>query len=181
MKKRRTLIISLLLVAALALGVGYAALSSTLQVNGNIENDPANVNVVFSSSTLAASSPTESRITDIERVSSAGTTGTAVISLQAAGLKEVGDSVTFTLTIENKGNLTVTVEELIPTEEFICDYYTLDIASWADDVQLAPGGTTTATVVVAVKTLTDTQEIHDFSLKAVATPLNDGQTEAAQN
>ena len=174
MKKRRTLIISLLLVAALALGVGYAALSSTLQVNGVIENDPANVNVVFTSSTMSATSPTDSRVQSIIDASDAGVTGTAVLSIQAGGLKEKGDSVTFDLEITNKGNLTVELEELVPTEEFICDYYSLEIVDgWATGETLAPGATDTVKIVVTVIKLTDTQEIHNFILKANATPLND--------
>ncbi len=174
MKKRRTLIIAFLLVATLALGIGYAALSSTLQVTGVIENDPANVNVVFTESTFTASSPTDARVASIEGASDAGVPGTAVLSIQAGGLKEVGDTVTFDLKIENKGNLTVTVEELAPNEEFDCDFYSLDVTSWADGTELIPGGTADATVTISVIKLTDTQEIHNFILQAIATPLNDG-------
>lgn len=47
MKKRRTLIISLLLVAALALGIGYAALSTELTVTGSVTNQPHPINVVY--------------------------------------------------------------------------------------------------------------------------------------
>ena len=174
MKKRRTLIISLLLVAALALGIGYAALSSTLQINGVIENDPANVNVVFTNSTMTATSPTDSRVQSIIDASDAGVTGTAVLSIQAGGLKEKGDSVTFDLEITNKGNLTVELEELVPTEPFDCDFYSLEIVDgWATGDTLAPGDTDTVKVVVTVIKLTDTQEIHNFILKANATPLND--------
>ena len=174
MKKRRTLIISLLLVAALALGIGYAALSSTLQINGVIENDPANVNVVFTNSTMTATSPTDSRVQSIIDASDAGVTGTAVLSIQAGGLKEKGDSVTFDLEITNKGNLTVELEELVPTEPFVCDFYSLEIVDgWAAGDTLTPGATETVKVVVTVIKLTDTQEIHNFILKANATPLND--------
>ena len=174
MKKRRTLIISLLLVAALALGIGYAALSSTLQINGVIENDPANVNVVFTNSTMTATSPTDTRVQSIIDASDAGVTGTAVLSIQAGGLKEKGDSVTFDLEITNKGNLTVELEELVPTEPFACDFYSLEIVDgWATGDTLAPGDTETVKVVVTVIKLTDTQEIHNFILKANATPLND--------
>ena len=174
MKRRRTLIISLLLVAALALGIGYAALSSTLQINGVIENDPANVNVVFTNSTMTATSPTDTRVQSIIDASDAGVTGTAVLSIQAGGLKEKGDSVTFDLEITNKGNLTVELEELVPTEPFACDFYSLEIVDgWATGDTLAPGDTETVKVVVTVIKLTDTQEIHNFILKANATPLND--------
>ena len=178
MKKRRFLIVSLLLIAALTLGIGYAALSSTLQVNGSIENDPANVNVVFSSSTLTVTSPTPERETLIEAASDAGVAGTAVISIQAAGLKEVGDTITFNLTIENKGNLSVNVEELALEGTFDSEFYELTIDSWDDGVELGPADSSTknaeATVTVRVIKLTDTQQIQNFTLKAIADPKNDG-------
>ena len=47
MKRRRTLIISLLLIAALALGIGYAALSTELTVTGSVTNQPHPINVVY--------------------------------------------------------------------------------------------------------------------------------------
>ena len=40
MKKRRTLVISLLLIAALALGIGYAALSDDLFIDATVNFDP---------------------------------------------------------------------------------------------------------------------------------------------
>ena len=40
MKKRRTLVISLLLIAALALGIGYAALSDDLFIEATVNFDP---------------------------------------------------------------------------------------------------------------------------------------------
>ena len=47
MKKRRTLIIALLLVAALCLGIGYAAQSGYVEVSGNVSNTPHPVKLVF--------------------------------------------------------------------------------------------------------------------------------------
>jgi hypothetical protein len=47
MKKRRTMIISLLLVAALALGIGYAAQSGNVKVNGDVTNTPHELKLVF--------------------------------------------------------------------------------------------------------------------------------------
>ena len=54
MKRRRTLITSLLLVAALALGIGYAALTDVLDINGTAKveesaaEDAFNADVYFS-------------------------------------------------------------------------------------------------------------------------------------
>lgn len=46
MKKRRTLIIALLLVAALCLGIGYAEITDTLTVNGDANAKPHQENLV---------------------------------------------------------------------------------------------------------------------------------------
>lgn len=50
MKRRRTLIVSLLLIAALALGIGYAAITDTLTIGGNANVKPhaENFSVIFS-------------------------------------------------------------------------------------------------------------------------------------
>ena len=47
MKKRRTLVISLLLIAALALGIGYAAQSGFVKVAGDVSNKPHELKLVF--------------------------------------------------------------------------------------------------------------------------------------
>ena len=47
MKKRRTIIISLLLVAALTLGIGYAVQTGTVELNGEVSNKPHAVKLVF--------------------------------------------------------------------------------------------------------------------------------------
>ena len=46
MKKRRNLIIALLLIAALALGIGYAAVTDTLSIGGNATVKPHQENLV---------------------------------------------------------------------------------------------------------------------------------------
>ena len=49
MKRRRTLIIAVLLIAALALGIGYAAITDTLTIGGNANVKPhtENFSVIF--------------------------------------------------------------------------------------------------------------------------------------
>ena len=58
MKKRRTTIIAFLLVAALALGIGYAALTTNLTITGGVTNAPHPINVVFQSGTLKEATAT---------------------------------------------------------------------------------------------------------------------------
>jgi|GEM_PF-2190055 len=92
MKKRRTLIISLLLVAALMLGIGYAALSRELIINSTaiLSADNNDFEIVFvdgsSSNAMATTSvPTPSR----------------TVSYEVTGLSKKDESVTLTYTVEN--------------------------------------------------------------------------------
>lgn len=108
MKRRRTLITSLLLVAALALGIGYAALSDDLQIGGS-----ANISIA------AAEEAFEADIYFTKAVISADK-GTAVIGDLAVGtgdkdkvtitvadgaLKGAGDTVLCTIEVTNAGDL----------------------------------------------------------------------------
>ena len=47
MKKRRSLIVAFLLVAVMAIGIGYAAITGALTVNGNLSAQPEGFHVVF--------------------------------------------------------------------------------------------------------------------------------------
>ena len=193
MKKRRTLIISLLLVAALALGIGYAATSNEVQINGTIENSPVNVQLKFLKSSLEADSLTASRIPVIKEASDAGQPGTATISISAAGLKEKGDSVTFTFVLHNESNIDVKLSALkfyegstevadMDSQDKINTHfapYTFELTGWDDGTVVtandnADGGTDeiTITLKITLNEWKDTQAIHNFILKATAIPAN---------
>jgi uncharacterized protein YxeA len=92
MKKRRTLIISLLLVAALALGIGYAALSRELVIGStaNLTHKNDNFTIEFTSAA-----------TDNTPASTAEYSATAA-SYTITGFNKQGDTATFTYTVENK-------------------------------------------------------------------------------
>lgn len=47
MKKRRSLIVAFLLVAVMAIGIGYAAITGAITVNGNLSAQPEGFHVVF--------------------------------------------------------------------------------------------------------------------------------------
>ena len=119
MKKRRTLIISMLLIAALCLGIGYAAVAATdeLTIGGTISADKTLMNnefdedVYFSAvdtdtSNLKTSSATVSAtITPDGAPNNGGDVGVFTVT----GLAEVGESVTATYTIQNDYNEAVWV------------------------------------------------------------------------
>lgn len=60
MKRRRTLIISLLLVATLVLGIGYAALTVPLEIDGTIYFDPEQAEVEYEADVFFAEGKAES-------------------------------------------------------------------------------------------------------------------------
>ena len=102
MKKRRNLIISLLLVAAIALGVGYAAISGDLVATGKVVTKAQPFNIHFvefgttTSSAVLSNSPTIACDTALSTTSPAKT-----IMLNVADMASAGDSVSAVLKVRN--------------------------------------------------------------------------------
>ena len=98
MKKRRTLIISLLLIAALALGIGYAALSTDLTVSGSVSNAPHPIDVTFQEGSISAGAGLASAEAASRVVC---TNGAKSATFDVAGLVHQGDKVVATFTVVN--------------------------------------------------------------------------------
>ena len=105
MKNRRIVIIAFVLVAALALGVGYANLSDTLTIAGqaNVKTDAASAefaaDVYFKTAEATTSGDTASILTDKNRAS---------FTVNSLSLK--GQTATFTFVIANESNHDATVK-----------------------------------------------------------------------
>ena len=145
MKKRRTLIISLLLVAALALGVGYATITRDLSVQGTAKSTPADINVVFTTGTaiVSADSPTNdtAREAAIVAASSVGSTGDKVISFNAFGLTNPGESVTAVFHVINNNSYPVTLTApSLDTNTSTLEHFSVSVG----DLQTTVGGSATA-------------------------------------
>ena len=118
MKKRRTLIISLLLVAALCLGVGYAVTNGNVKVTGEVYNAPHDLNLVFVES---GCSLTAAHING-ESVTDPATTGSTVSVVDGAisatfnvnGISHTGDSVTATFMVKNNNQYKVKITSIVP-------------------------------------------------------------------
>ena len=106
MKKRRTLIISLLLIAALCLGVGYAALATrtlTLTGNASFNSTATHLNVNF-----------VDRLDPVLPTGNTGAQATASVAGQTAsfnlnGLNK-GEKATFTYIVENQHSTDVSAK-----------------------------------------------------------------------
>ena len=171
MKKRRTLVISLLLVAALALGIGYAALTDELHITGSAniaESDAQNAfqeDVYFSKAISG------------EKADAAvsGDNNYATMTVKDGALKEVGDEAVATFTIKSDSDLAVTVTNPTVAAGLITnsnsEYFQVT-TNWATDHEIDPYGTTDITVTVKlIKTPDTTQAVtFDIQLNASANP-----------
>ena len=104
MKKRRTLIISLLLVAALALGIGYASFASEMMINGEAKLNATDSKVVFTDATPLTGT------TDGVTVSPTGLS-TKSLTLDVAGFLNAGDTAVVQVTISNPHDFDVSISD----------------------------------------------------------------------
>lgn len=181
--KKRSVIISLLLVAAIALGIGYAALSTDLVIVGNVQNSPDPIDVVFKSGVIEAD--TSKTTADVKAASTLTCTeGAQSATLNAWGFSEEGDKITATFIVENRSNYSVTMSAPdfvntadLPTEQQ--DIFLGD-AIWVDaegnELSELPtlgtdAGNNTATLVVTITQARPTAEniSADFEIKLKAT------------
>ena len=161
MKKRRSVIIALLLVAALALGIGYAALTQNLTLNGsaNVIVDSSKFSVVYTGVTYDIGDYSADKI----NATAAGASATFKVS----DLDVVGEEMTFVYKIQNTSTahydatlaaFTTDVDTLVRDSDGTAldreEYYDIDITITLDDDSDGSGRLhyeDTATMTVVVK------------------------------
>lgn len=118
MKKRRTIIISLLLVAALALGIGYAATSGDVSVNGKVKNHPHELKLVFEKNDVDDAKIIESRVGTVEGSGSESvshtldvTDGADFATFNISDLAHKDDYIKAVLTVKNTNQYDVVLTE----------------------------------------------------------------------
>ena len=145
MKNRKRIIVTFLLIVALVLGVGYAALTDVLNIDGNIEvtqdgaEDAFDADVYFS---------------DV----SSGSAYTAWIqqdpdmaSFKITGLAGQGDTVTITFTVKNDSDVDATfVASVNSTGSSDKEYFSCVTSADTTPVSLPAGGTATIDVTVTL-------------------------------
>ena len=139
MKKRRTLIIALLLVAALCLGIGYAEITDTLTINGDANAKPHQENLVVEFT----------NIKDMDKCSGAIQTDATVATFNTTQLVVKDDAATATYVIQNKSaeySATISAPSINYTEG--AAYFTVSTNFGDAERTLAPGATTEFTVTV---------------------------------
>ncbi|MBR2952665.1 MAG: hypothetical protein IKC43_06815 [Clostridia bacterium] len=112
MKKRRTLIISLLLVAALALGVGYAYTTGNVSISGEVYNKPHDLNLTF----VAEGSAITKQWVEGQDATTASSIvvvdGAETASFVAREIKHDGDYIEAVFVIQNQNHYDVKLNDI---------------------------------------------------------------------
>ena len=155
MKNRRNVVVAFLVVAVMLLGIGYAALSDTLDITGSADvnqsaaEEAFNEDIYFSAAVANESGNTASVNAD----------NNDKASFTAATLKGKGDKVTFTFTIANDGDLAATVTPKLNASigNTNSEYFSI-VSDWDGAAKnLAAHSTITYTITVELlKTPTET-------------------------
>ena len=105
MKNRRNIIVAFLLCACLIVGVGYAALTDTLDVTGSADVNQSAAEEAFNEDIFVSAAVAN----EAGNTASVNADNNDKASFTAATLKGKGDKVTFTFTIKNDGDVDATV------------------------------------------------------------------------
>ena len=173
MKKRRTLIIALLLIAALTLGIGYAAFSSRMAINGEAILPGVQVSeVVFVDATKTAG---DDHVT--AQVSGQNSNS---LTVNVSGFQHVDDTITVTATIKNPHPFEVTLTtpaikfvETAGTQVDVSDYFDVEIVGSAPtSIAAAANESTPATTnlvfKVTAKDITASAKTQNFVISFLA-------------
>ena len=178
MKNRKFVVVAFLVVAAMLLGVGYAALTDTLTIIGNahIDHDVANKTFderVYFSTAEATSTTGTGTVADTASYTLDDATFTA------NKLALVNEKSVFTFTITNDSNVdaVISVEatklsgDVNPTNSNT-DKFTVEY-SYPQGMQIAKnGGTITVVVTVTVKEPVTTATSATFGIELTATSVD---------
>ena len=167
MKKRRTIITALLLVATLALGIGYAALSAiNLNITGTAKVNAAQENFVvdFSETVVASEGASGAR------------TGLRAADIIVDGLKDPDEVATVTYTIVNDaaaGSLYAAKIKTIDVGADASGVFKIEVVdeSTIEGTILQPGETKDVTVKVTLKGLTDSVHCSNINITFTVDPL----------
>ena len=178
MKNRKTVVVAFLVVAAMLLGVGYAALTDTLTIIGNahIDVDTANKTFdqkVYFSAAAATSSTGTGTVDDVASFTTDDATYTA------NKLATVGEVSVFTFTITNDSNVDAIISvnstklsgDVNPSnsneDKFLVAY------SYPDGMTIAKnGGTIDVVVTVTVKEPVTSATSATFGIELTATSVD---------
>jgi hypothetical protein len=112
MKKRRTLVISALLVAALALGIGYAGVSTSLKISGTVASEIQKIDVAFVSVDEPLVHSADETVQAGMSADAGFTSKTLEVKPEVSGFTNEGDYVKLVYTIQNFNEYDVTLAKI---------------------------------------------------------------------
>ncbi|MBQ2876697.1 MAG: hypothetical protein IJE25_06790 [Clostridia bacterium] len=159
MTKRRSIIAAFLIVALLAVGIGYAALTDTLTVTGSAGFAADDAVETFDGDVYFSKALGDATRVDARVLADADT---AVMHVVAGTLKQVGDEVIATFTIKSESDLTVAVTPTVSADTSdpsytLNDSYFSVYTNLTGEQTLAAGGTIDFTVTVKLIKTNETQ------------------------
>lgn len=165
--KKRTGIIGVL-IAILALGIGYAAVTAVTLVitgTGSITATQENFKVHYTGTVAVTKSPDTIVTTQTHNNAQAG-------EFTVSGMTKAGDTVTFTYTVINESE-GINANLAAPTVVTNSNSEYFEVTTSRDATTLAPTESTTQTVTVtAIKTPVTDDVSGNFTIKLVASPSN---------
>lgn len=174
MKNRKTVVVAFLLVAVMLLGVGYAALTDTLRIDGNAVLSHDSANKAFDD--LVYFDPNTKVCADDDSIEISTSKDVATIKVNSLSLN--GDTATFELKIMNDHDTAVYVLPTIDDKSALYDPDLIGLSSnWKSQVhEIAANSSRTYILTVTCKaTPTEQTETTDFAIGFSVT------TDAPQN
>ena len=173
MKRRRNLVLAILLVAAMALSIGYAAVSDVLTITGNANVEESEAQDAFNLDVYFSAAEAGRYVTDVTLAEGVKNTAGVVddnndeATFEVNTLRGAGDWAEFTFTIKNAGDLDATMAAATWANGN-ADYF--DIATeWPEGTELKAGKTLTYKVTVTLKETPTTKLSASFNVDLTAT------------
>ena len=153
MKNTKSLI-AFLVIAVMLLGIGYAALSDTLDINGSADVNQSAAEEAFNEDIYFSAAVANQE----GNTASVSATDNDMADFAANTLKGKGDKVTFTFTIKNNSDIDALVTPTFASDGNSNPEYFAVSSDWAGQPRtITAGGSMTYTVTVElVKTPTET-------------------------
>ena len=182
MKRRRTLIVSLLLVTALCMGVGYAALAGNLTITGSATITQQQFDVYFTQAEKDDVNTTTGVTVIVPDDTDFAADKIKEVNITVTGLVNEDDHAVIQFTVQNDNDCTMTLSA-VPTygatqdianagTQNTDDNISISVAYAGDDPAITAGGTKEVTVTINLDTININADpiTTYFTLKLNATP-----------
>lgn len=175
MKNRRNVLLAFLLIAAMVLGVGYAAVTDTLDINGTADVNQSEAEEAFNEDIIF----TGAVANQAGDTASIDSKDPDMASFSIASLNGKDDKASFTFTITNNGDLDAMVTPTLAENGNTNPTYFSIASDWlGQPKELKAGESITYTVTVTLLA-TPTETIHGaFHIELTAKSGADTTTEA---